>query len=117
MKILPYNELNPNVITGPATDKSWLSREDYLQLGVKELIFLAEKRAQVYDIFEKYPTFLQKEQLHDSHIVSYQYLPCLQPRYDFAVVDEVQDLTSIQLYLANSTLNCIFHVLRVRHLS
>jgi hypothetical protein len=30
------------VITGPATDKSWLSREDYLGLGVKESIFLCE---------------------------------------------------------------------------
>ena len=27
------------VITGPATDKSWLSKEDYLALGVKESIF------------------------------------------------------------------------------
>lgn len=87
------------VITGPATDKSWLSREDYLQLGVKESIFLADERTQVYDLFEKYLAFLQKEQLYDSNIVSHQYLPCLQPRYDFVVVDEVQDLTNIQLYL------------------
>lgn len=87
------------VITGPATDKSWLSREDYLNLGVKESIFLSEERAHVYDVFEKYLSFLQKERLYDSNIVSHQYLERLQPRYDFVVVDEVQDLTNIQLYL------------------
>ncbi|MFZ2405809.1 MAG: hypothetical protein WAW41_11770, partial [Methylobacter sp.] len=87
------------VITGPATDKSWLSREDYLNLGVKESIFLAEERELVYDVFEKYLSFLQEQQLYDSNIVSHQYLQHVQPCYDFVVVDEVQDLTNIQLYL------------------
>lgn len=87
------------VITGPATDKSWLSREDYLNLGVKESIFLDEERELVYDIFEKYLVFLQKQQLYDSNIVSHQYLQHIQPCYDFVIVDEVQDLTNIQLYL------------------
>ncbi|EGW23847.1 ankyrin repeat domain-containing protein [Methylobacter tundripaludum] len=87
------------VITGPATDKSWLSREDYLNLGVKESIFLGEERDAVYDVFEKYLGFLQEQRLYDSNIVSHQYLQHVQPSYDFVVVDEVQDLTNIQLYL------------------
>lgn len=87
------------VITGPATDKSWLSREDYLNLGVKESIFLAEERELVYDVFEKYLVFLQEQQLYDSNVVSHQHLQHVQPCYDFIVVDEVQDLTNIQLYL------------------
>ncbi|MDI1292899.1 MAG: ankyrin repeat domain-containing protein [Methylobacter sp.] len=87
------------VITGPATDKSWLSREDYLNLGIKESIFLAEERDAVYDIFEKYLGFLQDNHLYDSNIVSHQYLQHVQPSYDFVIVDEVQDLTNIQLYL------------------
>lgn len=87
------------VITGPATDKSWLSREDYLNLGVKESILLAEERELAYDVFEKYLAFLQKEHFYDSNIVSHQYLQYIQPCYDFVVVDEVQDLTNIQLYL------------------
>ncbi len=87
------------VITGPATDKSWLSREDYLNLGVKESIFLGEERGAVYDIFEKYLKFLQEHNFYDSNIVSHQYLAHVQPSYDFVVVDEVQDLTNIQLYL------------------
>ncbi len=96
------------VITGPATDKSWLSREDYLNLGVKESIFLGEERDAVYDVFEKYLSFLQDQQLYDSNIVSHQYLQHVQPSYDFIVVDEVQDLTNIQLYLIIKSL-CQVH--------
>ncbi|NOV28343.1 UvrD-helicase domain-containing protein [Methylomonas sp. ZR1] len=87
------------VITGPATDKSWLSRKDYCSLGVKESIFLAEERDAVYDVFEKYLQFLADNALHDPNIVSHQYLQSLHAHYDFVVVDEVQDLTNIQLYL------------------
>ena len=87
------------VITGPATDRSWLSLEDYLNLGVKESIFLAEEREAVYDVFEQYLSFLIVHDLYDSNIVSHQYLQYVEPRYDFVIIDEVQDLTNIQLYL------------------
>ncbi|MFI3187220.1 MAG: ankyrin repeat domain-containing protein [Methylococcaceae bacterium] len=87
------------VITGSTTDKSWLSREDYLGLGVKESIYLGIERGAVYDVFEKYLSFLAEQHLYDSNIVSHQYLQHIQPSYDFVIVDEVQDLTNIQLYL------------------
>lgn len=93
------------VITGPATDKSWLSRDDYRDLGVKESIFLADERDAVYDLFEKYLGFLQDNGLYDANIVSHQYLQRIQPSYDFVVVDEVQDLTNIQLYLILKSLH------------
>ncbi|MDX8128062.1 UvrD-helicase domain-containing protein [Methylomonas sp. OY6] len=93
------------VITGPATDKSWLSREDYRALGVKESIFLAEERDAVYDVFEKYLQFLADNTLYDPNIVSHQYLQSIRARYDFVVVDEVQDLTNIQLYLILKSLH------------
>jgi len=93
------------VITGPATDKSWLSRDDYRDLGVKESIFLADERDAVYDLFEKYLGFLQDNGLYDANIISHQYLQRAQPSYDFVVVDEVQDLTNIQLYLILKSLH------------
>jgi hypothetical protein len=93
------------VITGPTTEKSWLSREDYLNLGIKESIYLGEEREAVYDVFEKYLGFLKANQLYDSNIVSHQYLQHIQPRYDFVIVDEVQDLTNIQLYLIIKSLH------------
>jgi hypothetical protein len=87
------------VLTGSIIDKSYLSREDYLNLGVKQSIFLQEERGFVYGLFEKYLQFLTENNLYDSNIVSHNYLQRLKPRYDFVIVDEVQDLTNIQLYL------------------
>ncbi len=93
------------VITGPATDKSWLSKQDYLDLGVKESIFLQQERDAVYSIFEKYLSYLTDNGLYDSNIISHQYLQKISARYDFVIVDEVQDLTNIQLYLIIKSLH------------
>lgn len=93
-----YEEFR-GVLTGSMTDKAWLSREDYLTLGVKQSIFTAEERDDVYSLFERYLAFLEAENRYDANLLSYEYLALAQPRYDFIVVDEVQDLTSIQLYL------------------
>ncbi|MFY9260047.1 MAG: UvrD-helicase domain-containing protein [Gallionella sp.] len=87
------------VLTGPSVETAWLSREDYLALGVKQSIFLADEREAVYDLFTRYLHFLQESHLYDSNILSHQYLQRSTARYDFVVVDEVQDLTNIQLYL------------------
>jgi hypothetical protein len=87
------------VLTGSIIDKSYLSREDYLSLGVKQSIFLQEERELVYSLFEKYLQFLAENNLYDSNIISHDHLKYLTPRYDFVIVDEVQDLTNIQLYL------------------
>ncbi|MGK5085033.1 UvrD-helicase domain-containing protein [Bdellovibrionota bacterium FG-1] len=88
------------VMTGSAiTERAWLSREQYLGLGVKQSIFLSQERAQVYDLFEKYLKFMGECGFFDANIVSHEYLSRLEPRYDFAVVDEVQDLTPVQLAL------------------
>ncbi len=96
------------VLTGPvvtAAEKSaWLSREEYLALGVKQSIFNEEERAAVYNLFERYLNFLKTEQLYDTNIVSHDYQPLAKPRYDFIVVDEVQDITNIQLLLILQTL-------------
>lgn len=87
------------VITGPLTDAPWRTREEYLALGVKQSIFLEEERPKVYDLFEKYHAFLEKEGLYDPNIVAHEHLARVEPRYDFVVVDEVQDVTTVQLYL------------------
>ena len=93
------------VLTGSIIDKGYLSREDYLNLGVKQSIFLQEERETVYGLFEKYLQFLTENDLYDSNIISHEYLQHLTPRYDFIIVDEVQDLTNIQLYLILKSLH------------
>jgi hypothetical protein len=86
-------------ITGTDPSRAYLSRDDYLALGVKQSIFPPETRAGVYDLFEKYLRFLDEQGWFDPNIVSHAWLARVEPRYDFVVVDEVQDLTNVQLLL------------------
>lgn len=86
-------------ISGTDPERPYLSREDYCALGVKQSIYAPEVRAAVYDLFEKYLRFLDEQGWFDTNLVSQAWLALVQPRYDFVVVDEVQDLTNVQLQL------------------
>ncbi len=87
------------VLTSNQIENGYLSREEYQQLGVRQSIFLDEERDAVYDLFDKYLRFLSDESHYDSNLISHQWLAKSAPRYDFVVIDEVQDFTNIQLYL------------------
>lgn len=99
-----FEELR-GVLTGPDVESPWLSLENYLALGIRQSLFPAAVRSKVYAIFEKYLTFMQQENFYDSNIVSQQYLSKVSPRYDFVVVDEVQDMTNTQLMLILKSLH------------
>ncbi|NQY65340.1 MAG: UvrD-helicase domain-containing protein [Alteromonadaceae bacterium] len=86
-------------LTGPNVDSPWLSRQDYLALGIRQSLFSIDYRNNVYDIFEKYLVYMQQHSFYDSNIVSQQYLNKVKQKYDFVVVDEVQDITNTQLML------------------
>ena len=85
------------VLTGAPVDRAYLSLEDYLGLGVKQSIFQPDERESVYRLFRKYLEFLADEGFHDANLLSFAYRELIEPRYDFVVVDEVQDVTTIQL--------------------
>jgi len=85
------------VITGSPAHTAWLSREEYMELGVKQSIFSTAERERLYPVFLKYVDWLKESNLYDSNILCYQYLEKIKPRYDYIVVDEVQDITNIQL--------------------
>ncbi|MDA1074398.1 MAG: hypothetical protein O3A63_06515 [Proteobacteria bacterium] len=87
------------VITGPLTEQGYRTREEYLELGVKQSIFLADERPRVYDLFKKYLAYLDSEGLFDANLVAHSHLARATSCYDFIVVDEVQDVTTVQLYL------------------
>ncbi len=93
-----YEEFR-GVITGSVVDAPWLSREDYLTLGVRRSIYLADERELVYTLFEKYLSFLKENSYYDPNILAHRYLKHVRQIYDFIVVDEVQDITNIQLQL------------------
>ena len=87
------------VLTGRDITKEYLSREDYLGLGIRQSIFLSGEREKVYTAFGKYLEFLRENNYYDLNMVSYHWLEYCSPRYDFIVIDEVQDFTNIQLYM------------------
>ena len=81
-----------------------LTREAYAGLGVRQSIFPAAQRGALYDLFERYRAWLAEAQLYDLGLLAQEWLPLAAPRYDFVVVDEVQDLTPAQLLLVLRTL-------------
>ena len=87
------------VLTGLDITKEYLSRDDYLGLGVKQSIYLSGERNKVYDAFLKYLEFIESNKSYDINIISYKWLNYCRPKYDFIIIDEVQDFTNVQLYI------------------
>ncbi len=85
-----------------AGDAGILSREQYAQLGIRQSIFGDNQRDKLYELFGKYRQWLAEEGLFDLNIIVHDCVAT--PRYDFVVIDEVQDLTIAQLSLVLKTL-------------
>lgn len=98
-----FEEFN-GVLTGLPVTAPYLSREDYLALGVRRSIFTGDERSRAYDLFLKYLDFLKEDGIVDLNLLCYQYHQDCRPSYDAIVVDEVQDLTNVQLSLILRTL-------------
>jgi hypothetical protein len=88
-----------------------LARDDYRALGVRQSIFPVAQRDTLYDLFEKYRAWLSEAKLYDLNLVAQDWQPLAAPRYDFVVIDEVQDITSVQLALVLKTLKKPGHFL------
>lgn len=81
-----------------------LRREAYMELGVRQSIFAPEQREAVHALFERYRAWLAESGQFDSNLVAQQWQSLATPSYDFIVIDEVQDLTNVQLALVLKTL-------------
>ncbi len=99
------------VLTGAVIEQPYLSRKDYMALGIKQSVYPTEEREKVYDLFEKYLHFLPESGYYDSNLIAHSYLKRVQPAYDFVVVDEVQDITNVQLLLILKSLHEPAHFL------
>lgn len=91
-----YEEFK-GVITGSPVHAAWLTREEYLSLGIKQSIFSMVEREKLYTLFQKYLIWLNENSWFDSNIICYEYLEKIKPRYEYVIVDEVQDITNVQL--------------------
>lgn len=88
-----------------------LTRDAYQALGVRQSIFTEGRRDQLYDLFEKYRAWLTEAKLYDLNLVAHDWQTRAAPRYDFVVIDEVQDITTVQLALVLKTLKKPGHFL------
>ena len=88
-----------------------LSRDDYRTLGVRQSIFPVDQRDKLYELFEKYRAWLTEARFYDLNLVAQEWQALAAPRYDFVVVDEVQDITTVQLALVLKTLKKPGHFL------
>ena len=77
-----------------------VSLEDYQSLGVRQSLFApGPARETVHALYGRYSAWLKEAGLYDLNLVAHAWRALAQPAYDFAVIDEVQDLTNAQLAL------------------
>ena len=91
------------VITADA--RGLLSRDEYLALGVRLSLFEPAQRELLFELLQRYLEWLKEQRLFEPNLIAGQWLTRASPRYDFIAVDEVQDLTPVQLQLVLKTLS------------
>ena len=72
----------------------------YLALGARQSLLGAPARVAAHALFLRYRQWLVESNQFDLNLVAHEWRPLAQPVYDFIVIDEVQDLTNVQLALA-----------------
>ena len=98
-----YEEFK-GTLTGVDINKLYLTKEEYMNLGVRQSLFLNDEKEKIYNLFLKYLDILKKD-YYDLNMVSFEYLAFLKKQYDYVVIDEVQDLTNVQIKLLLNSLN------------
>jgi hypothetical protein len=80
-----------------------LSLADYLALGTRQSLLPPAQRELAHGLFQRYCSWLDEANLYDSNLVAEAWRTEIAvhagPIYDFLVIDEVQDLTPVQLAL------------------
>lgn len=76
-----------------------LGLDDYLALGPRQSLLAPESRQAAHALFGRYRQWLAETAQFDLNLVAHEWRPRAHPTYDFVVIDEVQDLTTVQLAL------------------
>jgi hypothetical protein len=77
---------------------------EYLALGERQSLLAPEQREAAHALFGRYRHWLGESALYDLNLVAHEWRTLAEPTYDFVVIDEVQDLTAVQLALVLATL-------------
>lgn len=80
-----------------------LSLAEYLALGTRQSLLNTAQRELAHGLFQRYRAWLAEAGLYDGNLVAHEWRVRIAekqlPVYDFVVIDEVQDLTPVQLSL------------------
>ena len=80
-----------------------MSLAEYMALGTRQSLLNTAQREVAHGLFQRYRAWLDEAGLYDSNLVAHvwrtQITAKADPLYDFVVIDEVQDLTPVQLAL------------------
>ncbi len=76
-----------------------LSLHDYLALGIRQSLLAPVARPAAHALFGRYRQWLDEAGLFDLNLIAHDWRALAQATYDFIVIDEVQDLTAVQLAL------------------
>lgn len=80
-----------------AQAKGPLDLSGYLALGQRQSLLAPAAREAAHALFGRYRQWLAETDQFDLNLVAHAWRPLARPAYDFIVIDEVQDLTGIQL--------------------
>ncbi len=80
-----------------------LALADYLALGTRQSLLNTAQRELAHGLFQRYRAWLDEAGLYDSNLIAHAWrreiAAAREPVYDFVVIDEVQDVTPVQLAL------------------
>jgi len=76
-----------------------LGLAEYLDLGPRQSLLAPAAREAVHKLFDRYRQWLAETDQFDPNLVAHDWRTRAEPIYDFVVIDEVQDLTAVQLAL------------------
>lgn len=97
-EIEKYFEEFKGVITAE-NNNEYISLNEYKKLGKNQSLFVDDRREEVYTKFNKYLQFLKDNNLYDNNIAIYNLFGKVEEKYDFVVIDEIQDFTNKEIAL------------------
>lgn len=93
-----YFEEFKGVLTAD-NNNEYISLNEYKKLGKNQSLFVDDVREKVYENFNKYLHFLKENNLYDNNIAIYNLFGKVKEKYDFIVIDEIQDFTNKEIAL------------------
>lgn len=99
-KILASAKIIDSHFSAFDSSKRMLNREEYLVLNSEYSVYDKAQRKVIHELCELYDTWLVENKLYDDNDLARRViaLNSCEGQYDFAVLDEVQDLTEMQIY-------------------